>query len=86
MPIVTFRLPDDTTQALDELAQAAGATRSDLLRDLVARGLAETLPAPPPSVVLGGRLSELTDTLDELKALAGELAAELPTTPGATKT
>lgn len=37
---VSGRLPDDVVAALDELAAATGRSRSDVLRDVVRRGVA----------------------------------------------
>lgn len=37
---VSGRLPDDVVAALDELASATGRSRSDVLRDVVRRGVA----------------------------------------------
>lgn len=37
---VSGRLPDDVIAALDELASATGRSRSDVLRDVVRRGVA----------------------------------------------
>lgn len=36
---VSGRLPDDVVAALDELASATGRSRSDVLRDVVRRGV-----------------------------------------------
>lgn len=37
---VSGRLPDDVVAALDELGRATGRTRSEVLRDVVRRGVA----------------------------------------------
>lgn len=38
---VSGRLPEDLVEALDEMGDATGRTRSEVLRDVVQRGVAE---------------------------------------------
>lgn len=75
---VSGRLPEDLVEGLDELGEATGRTRSDVLREVVQRGLDEArleraLDAYRRGEVSLGRASEMagipiTVLLDELRA------------------
>lgn len=74
---VSGRLPEEVVQALDEMGEATGRTRSEVLRDVVQRGLSEArleraLEAYRRGNASLGRASRIADVpvtvfLDELK-------------------
>lgn len=63
---LTFRVDDQQAQDLTDLARAAGTTRSEVLRQLVADAVA----GPATEVALRATLDDLSATIAKLSALA----------------